>query len=104
MTLDLRSLRQTALSTDRTTLTVQGGAIVKDAIDALPEGCALVTGVSTQVGLAGRLSAGIRKTERPVRPVTDNLKSARVVLADGSCVTVSQQENPDLFWGPQRCW
>lgn len=99
ITLDLRSLRQTALSTDRTTLTVQGGAIVKDAIDALPEGCALVTGVSTQVGLAGlALGGGYGKLNARFGLVTDNLKSARVVLADGSCVTVSQQENPDLFW------
>jgi len=29
----------------------------------------------------------------------DGLVSARLVLADGSAVTVSEHENPDLFWG-----
>ncbi|UQY45783.1 FAD-binding oxidoreductase [Mixta hanseatica] len=99
ITLDLRNMRHTAANPAQGTLTVAGGADVKNAVDALPEGFALVTGVSTQVGLAGlALGGGYGKLNARFGLVTDNLKSANVVLADGSCVTASQEENPDLFW------
>jgi len=29
----------------------------------------------------------------------DNLLSVKMVLADGTIVTVSDESNPDLFWG-----
>lgn len=29
----------------------------------------------------------------------DNLLSAKMILADGTIVTASDESNPDLFWG-----
>lgn len=99
ITLDLRDMRNVSVNTECSTLTAAGGAIVKNAIDALPEGYALVTGVHTQVGLAGlALSGGYGKLNSRFGLVTDNLRKAEVVLGDGSVVTASETENPDLFW------
>lgn len=99
MTLDLRNMRHVSVSSESSTLTAAGGAIVENAIDVLPEGYALVTGVHTQVGLAGlALGGGYGKLNSRFGLVTDNLKKAEVVLGDGSLVTASEKENPDLFW------
>ncbi|MEM6159204.1 FAD-binding oxidoreductase [Erwinia sp. P6884] len=99
ITLDLRAMRQVSVSRENSALTAAGGAIVKNAIDVLPEGYALVTGVHTQVGLAGlALGGGYGKLNARFGLVADNLRKAQVVLADGSLATVSEKENPDLFW------
>nr|WP_318380805.1 FAD-binding oxidoreductase [uncultured Enterobacter sp.] len=99
VTLDLRQMRQVAVSSDRASLIADGGAVVKNAVDALPQNYALVTGVHTQVGLAGlALGGGYGKLNSRFGLVTDNLKSATIVLADGSLVTVSEDENAELFW------
>lgn len=99
ITLDLRQMRQVTVSSDRATLIADGGAVVKNAVDALPDNYALVTGVHSQVGLAGlALGGGYGKLNSRFGLVTDNLKSATFVLADGALVTVSEDENADLFW------
>ncbi|HDR2399068.1 TPA: FAD-binding oxidoreductase [Enterobacter bugandensis] len=99
ITLDLRQMRRVAFNSDMASLFAEGGAIVKNAVDALPENYALVTGVHTQVGLAGlALGGGYGKLNSRFGLVTDNLKSATIVLADGSLVTVSEHENAELFW------
>lgn len=99
ITLDLRSMRDVSVNTENSTLTASGGVIVKNAIDVLPAGYALVTGVHTQVGLAGlALGGGYGKLTSRFGLVTDNLIQAEVVLEDGSLVTASKTDNPDLFW------
>lgn len=99
ITLDLRDMRDVSVNTESSTLTAAGGVIVENAIDVLPEGYALVTGVHTQVGLAGlALGGGYGKLNSRFGLVTDNLIKAEVVLGDGSLVTASKTENPDLFW------
>lgn len=35
--------------------------------------------------------------------VVDSLLSMSVVTADGSLVEISEDVNPDLFWGHERC-
>lgn len=99
ITLDLRQMQQVSVCRANSVLTAAGGAIVKNAIDVLPEGYGLVTGVHTEVGLAGlALGGGYGKLNSRFGLVTDNLKKTEVVLADGTLVTASANENPDLFW------
>ena len=99
ITLDLRAMRQVSVNRERLTLTADGGARVKNAIDMLPDGYGLVTGVHTEVGIAGlALGGGYGKLNSRFGLVTDNLKKAEVVLGDGSLVTASATENADLFW------
>ena len=60
---------------------------------ALPAGSCRPVGVS---GLA--LGGGHGLTARKFGLTCDSLISARVVIADGSVVNASANENPDLFW------
>jgi FAD/FMN-containing dehydrogenase len=50
-------------------------------------------------GVAGfTLGSGSGWLERKLGLAADNLLSADIVLADGSVVTASESEHPDLFW------
>ncbi len=99
LTLDLRGMRHVSVNTESATLTASGGALVRNAVNALPEDYALVTGVHTEVGLAGlAFGGGYGKLNPRFGLVTDNLKRAEVVLGNGALVTASETENPDLFW------
>jgi FAD/FMN-containing dehydrogenase len=63
-------------------------------------GLATVGGIVTHTGIAGlTLGGGIGWLMRKHGATVDNLLSADLVTADGSLVTASADENPDLFWG-----
>ena len=87
---------------DETTRTVRigPGARWKDVAAFLePYGWALSSGDYGGVGVGGLATAGgIGWLSREHGLTIDHLLSARVVLADGSVVTASADENPDLFW------
>jgi FAD/FMN-containing dehydrogenase len=91
-----------AVSVDPATRTVRvGGGCVWGEVDAAtgPHNLAVPTGIISTTGVAGlTLGGGHGYLTRRHGLTIDNLLSARMVLADGSQVTASADENPDLFW------
>jgi len=62
-------------------------------------GLATTGGIISTTGIAGlTLGGGIGYLTRGAGLSLDNLVSADVVLADGSFVTASEKNHPDLFW------
>lgn len=98
--LDLTPMRQAEISADGKTLRVAGGA---RGVDVYPQtdarGLAPVTGSVGLVGIAGlTLGGGYGPLIGVHGLACDNLVSADLVLADGSEVTASATQHPDLFW------
>lgn len=99
ITLDLRSMNQVSVDRSRATVTLEGGAIVRDVLNHLPENMAFVAGVHSQVGVSGlTLGGGYGKLNSRFGLAADTLQRAEVVLADGTRVIANAQENADLFW------
>ena len=92
--------RGVALSTDRSRVSVEPGALLGD-LDAatVPQGVAVPIGINTTTGLAGlTLGGGIGWLMRAHGLTCDRLVGAEVVLADGSLVEVDEATEPDLLW------
>jgi len=79
---------------------IEPGARWADVAVALAEhGWALSSGDYGGVGVGGLATAGgVGFLGREHGLTIDHLRAARVVLANGSVVTASDEENPELFW------
>jgi FAD/FMN-containing dehydrogenase len=97
--LDLRAMRRVEVDTDAGEVTIGGGALTADLLAALPNDWAAVTGTIASVGMTGlTLGGGYGTLNARFGLASDNLLSARVVLADASVVVASERENQDLLW------
>jgi len=99
--LDLGGMRTVAVDAPSRTVRVAAGARLAD-VDAATEtfDLAVPIGVVSGTGIAGlTLGGGVGWLTRPYGLTIDNLLSADVILATGECVTASESENTELFWG-----
>jgi hypothetical protein len=98
--LDLGLMRGVWVDPKNRRVRVGGGAVWGDVDHATaPFGLAVPAGIISTTGVGGlTLGGGFGHLSRGFGLSCDNLKSADVVLADGSLVTASAVDNPDLFW------
>ncbi|GJM29397.1 MAG: FAD-linked oxidase [Cyclobacteriaceae bacterium] len=98
--IDLSQMRAVLVNPNQKTAIVQGGAIWRD-VDRETQvfSLACAGGVVSDTGVGGlTLGGGLSWFRRKAGMSIDNLVRAQVVLADGSCVSASAEENQDLFW------
>lgn len=100
LVIDLSPIKYTRVDPRARTVQVGGGCTwgeVDHATHAF--GLAIPSGIVSTTGVGGlTLGGGHGYLSRKYGLTIDNLLGADMVLADGSFVTVSAEENQDLFW------
>jgi FAD/FMN-containing dehydrogenase len=101
--LDLGEMHGVRVDPVARTARVEGGATLGDVHHAtLPFGLALPSGIISTTGVGGiTLGGGLGHLTRQMGLTIDHLLEADVVLADGSFVTASEHDHPDLLWALQ---
>jgi FAD/FMN-containing dehydrogenase len=100
LVIDLSRMRGVRVDPEAGTVRVEGGATWGDVDHATHAfGLAVPTGIISTTGVGGlTLGGGHGYLSRKFGLTIDNLLEADVVLADGSLVKASEEENEDLFW------
>jgi FAD/FMN-containing dehydrogenase len=98
--IDLSMIKGVRVDPVKRTARVSGGCTWGDVDHATHAfGLATPSGIISTTGVGGlTLGGGLGHLTRRFGLAIDNLISADMVLADGSFVTVSADENSDLFW------
>ncbi len=100
LVIDLSGIKFVRVDTSDNTVRVGGGNLwgeVDHATHAF--GLAVPAGIISTTGVGGlTLGGGVGHLSRKFGLTIDNLLEADMVLADGTFVTVSKDQNADLFW------
>ena len=98
--IDLGLMRGVRVDPAARTVQVEGGAVWGD-VDHATSAFALATpsGFISTTGVGGlTLGGGVGNLTRGYGLTIDNLLAVDMVLADGSFVSASREQHPDLFW------
>lgn len=100
LVIDLSAMRGVHVDPNERLAHVLGGALVGDVDHATHVfGLAAPFGIISTTGVAGlTLGGGLGYLTRGLGLSIDNLVAAQVVLANGTVVTASEDENDDLLW------
>ena len=98
--IDLSQMHTVTADPDKRRAYAQGGALL-GALDAAGHQHGLITtaGVVSHTGVGGyTLGGGFGRLNRSYGLTIDVLRSAEIVTADGKVRTISESQEPDLFW------
>jgi hypothetical protein len=100
LVIDLSRMKGIRVNPSDRTVRVEAGCVWADVDHATHAfGLATPSGIISTTGVAGlTLGGGIGHLTRRYGLTIDNLLSVDVVLADGTFVSASNKEKPDLFW------
>jgi hypothetical protein len=100
LVIDLAPINYVRVDPSSRTVLVGAGCKWRDVDHATHAfGLAVPSGIISSTGVAGlTLGGGLGHLTRKYGLTIDNLLSVDMVLADGSFVVASAEENPDLFW------
>ena len=100
LVIDLSGMRGIRVDPGARTVRVEGGCTWGDVDHAThPFGLATPSGFVSTTGVGGlTLGGGIGYLSRSLGLTIDNLLGVDMVLADGSFISASASEHPDLFW------